>query len=132
VKITVDTNILLRVATEDDPRQAKLARTVLESADLVAVTLPVLCEFVWVLLHGYKLPRRDIADAMRRLIDAENVVLNRPAAEAGLVVLEAGGDFADGVIAYEGRLLGAESFISFDDIAVKRLSTAGESARLIK
>jgi len=41
--------------------------------------------------------------------------VNRPAAEAGLALLEAGGDFADGVIAHEGRWLGAEAFVSFDD-----------------
>jgi len=46
-------------------------------------------------------------------------VVNRPAAEAGLSLLEAGGDFADGVIAYEGRWLGADTFVSFDKKAVK-------------
>jgi hypothetical protein len=29
-------------------------------------------------------------------------------------MLDAGGDFADGVIAYEGKWLGAETFVSFD------------------
>jgi predicted nucleic-acid-binding protein len=40
--------------------------------------------------------------------------VNRPAAEAGLALLDAGGDFADGVIAYEGSWLGADAFVSFD------------------
>ncbi len=40
--------------------------------------------------------------------------MNRPAVEAGLSVLGTGGDFADGVIAYEGRWLGAEELVSFD------------------
>ncbi len=42
---------------------------------------------------------------------APNVVVNRPAAEAGLALLDAGGDFADGVIAYEGSWLGADTLI---------------------
>ena len=46
---------------------------------------------------------------------------NRPAIEAGLAMLDAGGDFADGVIAYEGRWLGAETFVSFDKKAVEML-----------
>ena len=56
--------------------------------------------------------------------------MNRPAAEAGLVVLEANGDCADGVIAYEGTWLGGETFVSFDKKSVALLGAAGESARL--
>jgi predicted nucleic-acid-binding protein len=65
------------------------------------------------------------------LLAAENVQTNHPAAEAGLAMLEAGGDFADGVIAYEGRWLGAETFVSFDKKAVEMLSAAGVSARVL-
>ena len=46
-------------------------------------------------------------------------------------LLEAGGDFADGVIAYEGNWLGAETFVSFDKKAVALLGTLGQSARLL-
>lgn len=45
-------------------------------------------------------------------------MLNRPAVEAALAVLNAGGDFADGLIAYEGNWLGAETFVSFEEKAV--------------
>jgi predicted nucleic-acid-binding protein len=58
-------------------------------------------------------------------------VVNRPAAEAGLAVLDAGGDFADGVIAYEGNWLGAETFVSFDKKAVKLMDAQGKPARLL-
>jgi predicted nucleic-acid-binding protein len=64
-------------------------------------------------------------------MNSANVVVNRPAAEAGLVVLEAGGDFADGVIAYEGRWLGADTFVSFDKAAVRLIEEQGQSARLL-
>ena len=47
-------------------------------------------------------------------MNGANVVVNRPAAEAGLALLDAGGDFADGIIAYEGSRLGADIFVSFD------------------
>ncbi len=57
--------------------------------------------------------------------------VNRPAVEAGLSVLEAGGDFADGVIAYEGNWLGGETFVSFDKKAVALLTAQGQSARLL-
>jgi predicted nucleic-acid-binding protein len=57
--------------------------------------------------------------------------VNRPAAEAGLAALEAGGDFADGVIAYEGKWLGADAFVTFDKKAVKLMEAQGVSARLL-
>jgi predicted nucleic-acid-binding protein len=46
-------------------------------------------------------------------------------------MLDAGGDFADGVIAYEGRWLGAETFVSFDRKAVEMLNQQGQPARVL-
>jgi predicted nucleic-acid-binding protein len=73
----------------------------------------------------------DVAAAIRALLNAGNVDMNRPAVEVGLLLLEAGGDFADGVIAFEGRWLGGETFVSFDQKAVALLSQQGEAARLL-
>ena len=131
MKITADTNVLVRAITGDDERQSKLAQAELERADIVAVALPSLCELVWVLSQGYKIASDDIALAVRTLTSAANVVVNRPAVEAGLALLDAGGDFADGVIGYEGNWLGGETFVSFDKKAVKRLTAQGQSARLL-
>jgi predicted nucleic-acid-binding protein len=131
MKIAVDTNILLRDALQDDPHQAHLAKRMLKAAEVIAIPLPVLCEFVWVLRQGYKKRPTDIAEAIRRLLFSSNVVTNRPAVEAGLAVLDQGGDFSDGVIAYEGSWLGAEEFVSFDKQAVSLLKAQGKRARLI-
>jgi len=57
--------------------------------------------------------------------------MNRPAVEAVINTLKAGGDFADGVIAYEGKWLGAEIFVSFDAEAVSLLESQGTRARLL-
>lgn len=131
MKITADTNVLIRAAVQDDPRQARLAARILREADLVAVPVPVLCEFVWVLRRGYKKSVSDVAGAIHQLMNSANVVMNRPAVEAGLVVLQGGGDFADGVIAYEGNWLGADEFVSFDSKAVSVLQSNGTQARLL-
>lgn len=131
MKITVDTNVLVRAAVQDDQNQARQAVSALINADLVAVPLPVLCEFAWVLSRGYKITVAEISTAIHRLMNSANVVMNRPAVEAGIAVLEAGGDFADGVIAYEGSWLGADEFISFDQKAVAVLQSQGKSARLL-
>jgi predicted nucleic-acid-binding protein len=103
----------------------------MRKAELVAISISALCEFAWVLAQGYKVPSGRVADAIRRLINGENVVVNRPAAEAGLALLDAGGDFADGVIAYEGNWLGADTFVSFDKRAVELIEAQGRSARLL-
>ena len=131
MRITADTNVLVRAMTDDNPRQGRIARDALERAEMVALTSPTLCELAWVLSRGYKIPAGEIAEAFRRLIDAANVVVNRPAAEAGLAHLEAGGDFADGVIAFEGASLGADTFVSFDKSAVKLTLAQGMAARLL-
>jgi predicted nucleic-acid-binding protein len=131
MKITADTSVLIRAAVQDDARQARQAAKVMQEADLVAVPIPVLCEFVWVLRRGYKRSVADISDAIHRLMDGANVVMNRPAVEAGLSVLGAGGDFADGIIAYEGDWLGAEEFVSFDSKGVSILQSQGSRARLL-
>jgi predicted nucleic-acid-binding protein len=131
MKIVPDTNVLVRAIAEDDERQSKLAQAELAAAELIVLPLPMLCELVWVLTKGYRIPSAEIAVAIRRLIDGTNVAVNRPAVEAGLVHLDAGGDFADGVIAYEGRWLGAEIFVSFDRQAAKLMTERGESVRLL-
>ena len=64
-------------------------------------------------------------------MDSSNVVVNQPAVEAGLALLDKGGDFADGVIAYEGEWLGADEFVSFDKKAVSLLKAQGKRARLL-
>ena len=130
MNITADTNLLARAAIGDDDVQTARAEAELAAADLVAVTLPVLCELVWVMSHGYKLSSRRISESIRGLIDTTNVVLNIPATEAGLAHLESGGDFADGVIAYEGSLLGGQVFVSFDRRAVRLIEAQGREARV--
>ena len=131
MKVTADTNVLLLAAVADDEKQARAAIDLMAQADIVAVSLQALCEFVWVLARQYETARADISAAIRALMNTENVVINRPAVEAGLSVFAAGGDFADGVIAYEGSFLGGEIYVSFDRKAVKVLSAQGHSTHLL-
>jgi predicted nucleic-acid-binding protein len=131
VKIAVDTSVLVRVAVRDDLEQTDAATKLMARAKIVAIAVPSLCEFVWVLRSVYRFQSSDIAKAIRTLLAAENVETNRPAIDAGLAVLDVGGDFADGVIAYEGRWLGADTLVSFDRKAVEMLTAQGISARLL-
>jgi predicted nucleic-acid-binding protein len=130
MRITADTNILIRAVVRDDAKQARAAARLLKNAATIAVPLPCLCEFVWVLRQVYGLGRKDVHAALQALLNAGNVAANRPAADAGLAVLDAGGDFADGVMAFEGKWLGGETFVTFDKKAVALLEKQGQAARV--
>jgi len=131
MRIAADTNVLLRAAVRDDPQQAIFAANVLRTANLVAVPVAALCEFAWVMRTSYKSSALEVARSIRSLVTSPNVVTNLPAVEAGLAVLDKGGDFADGAIAYEGKWLGGEEFVSFDKEAVSLLQSQGRKARLL-
>ena len=130
--IALDTNVLVRAVVADDKKQARAAARVLKEAELIAVALPSLCEFVWVLRRVYQFGQEDVVAALEALLNAENVAVNRPAVDAGLSMLKAGGDFADGLIAYEGIWLGGDIFVSFDKQAVSLLSDQGKRAKLLQ
>jgi predicted nucleic-acid-binding protein len=131
VKITIDTNVLLRAVLHDHPKEARQAEEILKRADVVAFPLPCLCEFVWVLDRSYGFAREEIGRVVETLCNAPNVAIDRASVDAGLAALNAGGDFADGVIAHEGSWLGGETFVSFDKKAVAVLTRQGKAARLL-
>ena len=95
MKITADTNVLVRALVQ---------------AELVAVPLPVLCELVWVLRRVYRFSASDCIGAIEALLSSASVRVDRSAVGVGLQLLAAGGDFADGVIAYGGRQLGSDNW----------------------
>ena len=131
MRIIADTNVLLRLVIRDDAGQRKAALEAFQGAEVVVIGIHVLCEMAWVLSHRYGIARADIAATIRMFTTRDNVVTNHPAAEAALKLLEAGGDFADGAITYEGRWLGGDEFVSFDKKAVRLLTTQGQAARLL-
>ncbi|ACS52132.1 hypothetical protein Bgr_p00020 (plasmid) [Bartonella grahamii as4aup] len=131
MKISVDTNVLARAVLQDDKKQGEVASKILREASLIAISLPCLCELVWILRRGARLSKEDVAGMLRDLLATSNIVMNRPAVEAGLAILEAGGDFADGIISYEGNWLGGETFVSFDKLAIDLLKKNGQLVKLL-
>ena len=112
MKITADTNVLVRALVQDEPEQARAASALLEQAELVAIPLPVLCELVWVLRRVYGFAGADCVGAIEALMASKTVV-------------------ADGVIAWGGRLLGSEQLATFDGNAAGLLREAGEPVLLL-
>ncbi|MGK9053793.1 type II toxin-antitoxin system VapC family toxin [Neorhizobium petrolearium] len=129
--IVADTNLLLRAVLDDDVKQSYLARRYLAQIDSIALPLQAICEFVWVLSRSYRLDATDIASSLRSLVNDGRVSCNREAIEAGLAFLEAGGDFADGVIEFEGRKLGGDTFATFDKQAASIIRAKGRECVLL-
>ena len=125
MRITADTNLLVRLFVDDDAPQAALAREALQAAELVAVPITALCEMAWVLGRAYRLPAREIADAIRTLRGTDGIAVDDDLVDRGLALLDAGGDFADAVIAQQGVALGGETFCSFDRRALALLRAQG-------
>ena len=128
MRITADTNVLLRAVVQDDEPQAAMAQALLLRATVIAIPVPVLCEFAWVLRRGYGYGTDDVAAAIAAITEGGPVVTDLPAVDAGLAALRAGGDFADGAIASQGERLGGAVFASFDRSAVTRLRESGAGA----
>jgi len=131
MNVCVDTNVLVRTIVQDDKEQCRIAKQLLMEADRIAISLPCLCEFVWV-LRAIKVTKSKISSALHALLDADNIIMDRQAVQCGLAIHDAGGDFADAIIAHEGSQLGADTFVSFDKQAVKLLLKHGQSARLLQ
>ncbi|MFI4940808.1 MAG: hypothetical protein ACHP7O_10780, partial [Burkholderiales bacterium] len=64
MRVAVDTNVLVRAVVRDDPAQADIAAKVLTDAELIAIALPCLCEFVWVLRGVYGFQPSDTGAAI--------------------------------------------------------------------
>ena len=65
--ISVDTNVLVRLLTNDDPAQARRAARIMEKEDIF-IPKTVLLETEWVLRHAYKIERSNILTAFRTLL----------------------------------------------------------------
>lgn len=118
--IAFDTNVLLRLLLNDDPRQARQAQALVDQAlsrsDRVLLPDIVLCELEWVLGAVYEVPKSEIVETLRRLLDTEVFAfLDRGAVAGALRDYEAGGgDFSDYLIGASAARAGAATTYTFD------------------
>ncbi|WP_244447883.1 type II toxin-antitoxin system VapC family toxin [Neorhizobium vignae] len=130
MSLIVDTNILLRAMIFDHEVESPKAQALLASNE-VTISNQTLCEMVWVLRRLYKKSQSDLVTAIQAWMSVKTVALDRAAVEAGLTFLEAGGDFADGVIEFEGRKLGGDTFATFDKRAASIVRAKGRECLLL-
>ncbi len=124
--LAVDTNIVVRLLVNDDPRQGTIARRLFES-DEIFISVTVLLESAWVLGSVYDLSTRDAARALRGLLGLPNVRLEDAAnVAAALDAAEKGLDLADAL--HLSRTPADTQFVTFD----RALAKAGKKVRPVR
>ncbi len=110
--LAIDTNVVIRIVTEDDPPQAARARRlVAENEVFVGVT--VLLESAWALEHRYDLASGDVIDGLRLFAGLPTVTIeSREDVYRAMEWCEAGMDFADALHLSLGAKL--DAFVTFD------------------
>jgi len=117
----LDTNVLLRAVTGDDPQQSPAAQAFLEKAERkghrVHLSLPVLCELVWALRGSrYRLDRPTIAAVLNNLLQTPLFeIQKRDAIRLALAdYREGSADFPDYLIGRLDEMAGCEQTVTFD------------------
>lgn len=111
----VDTNVLVRLITRDDAKQAAAAEAFVASGAWVSVL--ALAEAVWVLTSAYALNARRVADAIEMLLDHKHLVLqDRDVVASALAQFRAKPvlGFSDCLLVEIARKAGHEPLGTFD------------------
>ena len=123
--IGLDTNILVRYLTQDDPQQSSRATEIIErrlSAENPGfVSIVAMVETVWVLERAYGFSTAEVAGAVERILQADVLVVadEQEVFSAMIALKEGQGSFADGVISALGTKAGCSSTLTFDQKALR-------------
>jgi predicted nucleic-acid-binding protein len=116
--IAIDTNILVRIVTNDSPEQVKQAVKLLREHSIF-ISKTVILELEWVLRFSYKLNRDVIATTLQKILTTQNFTIEQPLIiEHALQWYQQGMDFADAL--HLASSLNAEKFASFDKKLLKK------------
>jgi predicted nucleic-acid-binding protein len=116
----LDTSILIRYLTQDDPVQSLRANEIVDrklSPEAPGfVSLVTIAEVAWVLRSRYKATGQEIATAMERILSCDSLeVQNEQQVFEAMLALKAGeGTFADALICALGTWAGCSSTLTFD------------------
>jgi predicted nucleic-acid-binding protein len=120
--VAVDTDVLVRLVTNDHPAQAARAAAVFRSGP-VFVPKSVLLETECVLRYSYALGSEAILRALRGVLGLPNVTAeDSRSVVLALRLFENGLDFADAL--HVASSAGADRFVTFDARLVKRTATS--------
>lgn len=121
--LTVDTTVVVRLVTNDDPKQAKRAAALFSTRN-IAIPLTVLMETEWVLRHAYKVKPQAIVRSLRGLLGLPNVSIAQPLeVQRALQLYEQGMEFSDAL--HLAAANGTQGFKTFDERLCERARKAG-------
>jgi predicted nucleic-acid-binding protein len=128
----LDTNVIVRYITQDDPAQSRAATRLIESLSAEKpgfIGLVVTAELVWVLQSSYHSSRQEIAKVLESLLQTKELVLERAelVGQALRSFSAESSDFSDCLIERCADAAGCESTVTFD-----RLAAGAAGMRLIK
>lgn len=123
--IGLDTNILVRYLTQDDPIQSPQAAEIMErrltDGNPGFVSIVAMVETVWVLDRAYGLAAHEIATAVERMLQADTLVVEKEQEVfTAMIALKDGhGPFADALIGAIGATAGCSGTLAFDRKALR-------------
>ena len=123
--IGLDTNVLVRFITQDNPIQSRQARELIERRLTVEnpgyISILAMAETAWVLERAYSLSIAQLAATIERILQIDVLVVEcEQEVFAAMTALEAGeGAFADSLIASLGGKAGCSSTVTFDKKALR-------------
>jgi uncharacterized protein len=130
MKVLLDTNVLIRWMTNDDPKKASAVDILFKKATKGDVVLhladPCIAEITWVLESVYRMSRSAIASLLETLISSPGLNLENPERVANAVAFYGAHDI-DFVDAYLAAQAQAENLpllsydADFDALPVKRI-----------
>jgi len=116
----LDTNVLVRYLTQDDPAQVRKANALIDGAvregERLHLDVVVLCEVVWVLRGAYEIKKEGVADALDKILDAAQFhIEDRDLLREAVGAFRGGqGDFSDYVLGLRNRRAGCDATATFD------------------
>lgn len=116
--VTVDTNIIVRLLTQDARWQYQQSLAIFQSQD-VFISNTVILETEWVLRFAYKFNPQEICQALKQLFGLPNVHLNNANLIAQMLLwYENGLDFADAFHLAQGQH--CSKLYTFDEKFIKK------------
>jgi predicted nucleic-acid-binding protein len=117
--IALDTNVLIRYLTRDNPEQAEAARALLQGLTTDNpgfICREVVIEVVWVLERSYRFSRERIANIVVELVATDTLVIedDNDVAQADAAYREGSADFSDLMILSAANRVGAQPLYTFD------------------
>ena len=122
--IGLDTNLLVRFITQDDPVQCEQTDEVmrtLTAASPAWISLAVLLELVWTLGRIYRIDKHEIVQILDRLLDRQEFRIEQlDTVHEALTLFRRGkAQFADCLISASARAAGCSKTVTFDQVAAR-------------